>query len=99
MYKAQNLLDLVDPALNGDFNESEALRFLQVGLLCVQEICGARPRMSTTVKMMCGEADLDGVEISLPGLITDFTDVKIARRRSPSRTSGGGRSPLSLFPF
>ena len=81
------------------FNESEAVRFLKVGLLCVEEISGARPRMSTAVKMMCGNTEVDGVEISPPSIINDITDAKIGRRRSPPRASAGGRSPLLIFDF
>ncbi|KAL6980374.1 hypothetical protein U1Q18_022016, partial [Sarracenia purpurea var. burkii] len=36
MYKSKKL---VDPTLKGNFSETEAVRFLKVGLLCVQEIC------------------------------------------------------------
>ena len=37
MYKDDKIPQLVDPLLNKDFCEVEAIRFLKVGLLCVQE--------------------------------------------------------------
>ncbi|KAK6929207.1 Serine-threonine/tyrosine-protein kinase, catalytic domain [Dillenia turbinata] len=85
MYKADGLLQLVDPLLNNSFSQREALTFLKVGLSCVQETCRLRPHMSTAVRMMRDEIDTDGLDISRPGLITSITDVKI----------GGGRSSQS----
>lgn len=37
MYNTNELQHLVDPILYGNFSENEAIRFLKVGLLCVQE--------------------------------------------------------------
>ncbi|KAK1552538.1 hypothetical protein Q3G72_018925 [Acer saccharum] len=82
MYNCNKLVDLVDPMLNGNFSEDEAIRFLKVSLLCVQEKCSLRPTMSTAIKMMSGEIGIDNVHISQPGLITDIMDVKICQRRS-----------------
>ncbi|KAL7252939.1 hypothetical protein ACSBR1_007486 [Camellia fascicularis] len=97
MYKSNKLVELVDPVLKDNFTKSEAVRFLKVGLLCVQEVCGHRPQMSTAVKMMCDENEINGVDILQPGLITDIMDVKIGRRRS-SRSIASARSP-QLLPF
>lgn len=36
-YKSEELLHPMDPLLSGKFNKNEAIRFLKVGLLCVQE--------------------------------------------------------------
>ncbi|TXG49553.1 hypothetical protein EZV62_025428 [Acer yangbiense] len=82
MYNCNKLVDLVDPMLNGNFSEDEAIRFLKVSLLCVQEKCSLRPTMSTAIQMMSGEIGIDNVHISQPGLITDIMDVKICQRRS-----------------
>ncbi|KAF8403041.1 hypothetical protein HHK36_011136 [Tetracentron sinense] len=72
------LLQLMDPTLLGhDFPNEEAVRFLKVGLLCVQETRPLRPQMSTAVEMMCDEIDINDVQISQPGLIPDFMDYKI----------------------
>ncbi|KAK9284009.1 hypothetical protein L1049_012268 [Liquidambar formosana] len=76
MYKANKLLQLVDPMLQGNFPETEALRFLKVGLLCVQETPRHRPQMSTAVKMMGDEINIHDVQISQPGLLTDLMEVK-----------------------
>ncbi|XVE75354.1 hypothetical protein DITRI_Ditri12bG0087800 [Diplodiscus trichospermus] len=86
MYKSNKLVQLVDPVLlNGSsFLEQEVVQFLKVGLLCVQEKCGLRPYMSKAIKMMCEEIEMDDLQISNPGLITNIMDVKIGNRRSSS---------------
>ncbi|MCL7051865.1 hypothetical protein MKW94_001200 [Papaver nudicaule] len=51
-YKANTLLDSVDPSLEGKFPEKEASDVLQVGLLCTQASIAVRPSMSDVVKML-----------------------------------------------
>lgn len=43
---------MVDPNLVGDCSLSEALRWIQIGLLCVQEDPNIRPTMSMVVLML-----------------------------------------------
>lgn len=81
MYRANSLVELVDPVLNGNFPAEEAVRFLKVGLLCVQEISKKRPEMSKVLKMLTDETDTSYVEISQPGPIPNLMDVKIRSRR------------------
>ncbi|VVA12257.1 PREDICTED: putative serine/threonine- [Prunus dulcis] len=104
MYKSKRLVDLVDSRLevDGNFSETEAIEFLKLGLLCVQEKCSLRPRMSTAIKLMTmmnikDEVNIKdemtmnlfmNVEICEPGVITDKMDLKIAHRTDRS-------SPLS----
>jgi hypothetical protein len=98
MYKDDKLLHLVDPMLNKDFCENEAIRFLKVGLLCVQEECRLRPRMSTAISMMTDEININNVRVSQPGLITDIMAVRTCQKRSSRYTnimhSPGLTSPL-----
>lgn len=99
MYKSKRLVDLVDSRLevDGNFSEKEAIEFLKLGLLCVQEKCSLRPRMSTAIKLMTmmnmkDEMNMNlfvNVEICEPGVITDKMDLKIAHRTDRS-------SPLSI---
>ncbi|KAK8999358.1 hypothetical protein V6N11_070529 [Hibiscus sabdariffa] len=94
MYKSNKLEQLVDPALNKtSFSEQEMDRFLRVGLICVQQKCGLRPYMSTTIKMMSDEVDIRNLQISDPGLITNIMDVKIGNRRSRSSSFTKMSSP------
>ncbi|XP_064957328.1 cysteine-rich receptor-like protein kinase 6 [Musa acuminata AAA Group] len=48
-------LEIVDPALGGHYQQSDLLRFVQIGLLCVQEDPSDRPTMSTIVVMLNSE--------------------------------------------
>ncbi|GLT88875.1 hypothetical protein SLE2022_068840 [Rubroshorea leprosula] len=93
MYKSEELLHLVDPMLNGSFYEKEAVRLIKVGLLCVQEKSGLRPHMSTVIKMMNGEINVDEMQVSRPGIITSIMDVKIGHRQSS--LSSNRRRPCS----
>ncbi|KAH6762362.1 Protein kinase superfamily protein [Perilla frutescens var. hirtella] len=95
LYNAKELLILVDCELKGEMSlisEDEALRFLKVGLLCVQEVTRLRPSMSAALKMLNNEIDAQDVEISHPGLISDLMEVKIRPRHSSNFTSSPASS-------
>lgn len=78
MHNTDKLQHLVDPMLCRNFSGNEAVRFLKVGLLCVQEKSSLRPRMSTVIEMINGDVNInDDVEIWEPGLINDIMDVKL----------------------
>lgn len=84
LYERKELVGLVDTSLNGDFDAEEACRFLKIGLLCTQDTPKLRPSMSTVVKMLTGENDIDDNKITKPGLISDFMDLKV---RDPQKTN------------
>ena len=48
-------LELMDPLLIDSFNRDEFLRYVQIGLLCVQEDASDRPTMSGVVLMLKSE--------------------------------------------
>ncbi|KAK7842559.1 cysteine-rich receptor-like protein kinase 25 [Quercus suber] len=48
-------LELMDPLLIDSFNKDEFLRYVQIGLLCVQEDASDRPTMSALVVMLKSE--------------------------------------------
>ncbi|GKV30861.1 hypothetical protein SLEP1_g39633 [Rubroshorea leprosula] len=48
-------LDLMDPSLREDCNEGQALRCIQVALLCVQDDAADRPTMTEVVFMLSSE--------------------------------------------
>ncbi|KAL3536279.1 hypothetical protein ACH5RR_004740 [Cinchona calisaya] len=81
-HKSNDLLQVVDPMLNRNFPEEEAVRFLTIGLLCVQETTKLRPNMSTAIKMLTNEIDIGDMEISKPGLVADLNVVKIGGKQS-----------------
>ncbi|KAK4477547.1 hypothetical protein RD792_016779 [Penstemon davidsonii] len=55
LWKEGNILHLVDESIEGAFSEEEALRCIQVGLLCTQEDAHQRPNISSVLKMLLGE--------------------------------------------
>ncbi|CAA3020539.1 Cysteine-rich receptor-like protein kinase 3 [Olea europaea subsp. europaea] len=52
LYRAGKLSEAVDQSLENKFQEHEALRVLQIGLICVQASAELRPSMSLVVKML-----------------------------------------------
>lgn len=79
LFESGELALLVDSVLNvdNDFDTEEACRFLKVGLLCTQQMLKLRPPMSTVVKMLQGEMEVDDKKIMQPGFSPEFNDVKI----------------------
>lgn len=83
LYERKELVALVDTALAGNFDAEEACRFLKIGLLCTQDTPKLRPSVSTVVRMLMGEKNIDDNKITKPGLISDFMDLKV---RGPQKT-------------
>ncbi|KAK4376900.1 hypothetical protein RND71_003196 [Anisodus tanguticus] len=52
LYGIGKSCEAIDPLLERNFNEEEASKLLQVGLLCVQASAELRPSMSSVVKML-----------------------------------------------
>ncbi|KAL6138588.1 hypothetical protein ACLB2K_063869 [Fragaria x ananassa] len=96
-YKADNLMQLVDPTLHLNFPKDEALRFLKVGLLCVQEMARLRPRMTRTVEMLAGESEMKDYQISQPGLVSDFTNIKMDQHQSGDQSTFSRGSAASTI--
>ncbi|KAL6888957.1 hypothetical protein ACP4OV_009983 [Aristida adscensionis] len=55
------LLEIVDPRLGSDYLQEQALRLLSVALLCTNTSPTQRPRMSSVVKMLCGQIPIEVV--------------------------------------
>ncbi|KAG9159507.1 hypothetical protein Leryth_022758 [Lithospermum erythrorhizon] len=87
-YEQEDLIQLVDMSMGGEFDVSEACKFLKIGLLCTQEMPKDRPSMTEVVKMLTGETDLDkDLKISRPGLITELMSLRGGRRNASSAVS------------
>lgn len=71
-YETDQLLELVDISLHGDFEPEEACRYLKIGLLCTQNMPKFRPSMSTVVKMLTGDTDISDQTITRPGMLSEF---------------------------
>ncbi|CAA6665524.1 unnamed protein product [Spirodela intermedia] len=52
LHTAGRLAEAVDPSLEGAFDAEEAVRVLQIGLLCAQASAELRPAMSAVVRML-----------------------------------------------
>ncbi|KAF9609467.1 hypothetical protein IFM89_016466 [Coptis chinensis] len=77
LHERRELVLLVDTSLDGQFDAEEACRFLRIGLLCTQDMPKLRPSMSNVVKMLTGQMTVEDKQITKPGLISDFMDLKI----------------------
>jgi len=53
-----NLLDLVDPSLGSKYSSEEAMRMLQLALLCTNPSPTLRPSMSSVVSMLEGKTPI-----------------------------------------
>ncbi|XP_022143704.1 putative serine/threonine-protein kinase isoform X2 [Momordica charantia] len=98
-YKANELVKLVDPVLDMDFPKEEIVRFMKIGLLCVQENTTRRPQMSLAVSMLMKETDLKDHQISQPGHIIDFMDIKMGKGNSSTSIFSKVSSPSSMQSF
>ncbi|XP_010539590.1 PREDICTED: putative serine/threonine-protein kinase [Tarenaya hassleriana] len=94
LYERNELVDLVDSALNGDFDVEEACRFLKVGLLCTQDSPKLRPWMSSVVKLLTGRREIDDSKITRPGLMSDFMNAQ--GRGTETRKPDSITNPSSL---
>ncbi|KAL8168003.1 hypothetical protein V2J09_009502 [Rumex salicifolius] len=98
-YKGGNLLDLIDKTLEGDFPKEEGIRFLKIGLLCVQETLSRRPMMSAALKMLKNEAEVADGLISKPGLLADLMHLKTkpsSQNTAMTSSSSYSSNPPSL---
>ncbi|KAI9185069.1 hypothetical protein LWI28_003858 [Acer negundo] len=84
LYESGDLVRLVDPSLNEDYNIEEAHRYLKIALLCTQDMPKLRPSMSTVVKMLTGEKDVNEEKISKPGLLSELLGLKVDKSRKKS---------------
>jgi len=92
LYERRELAQLVDISLNGEFDAEEACKILKIALLCTQDTPKLRPTMSSVVKMLTGEMDINETKITKPGLISDVMDLKI---REPKKNIDMGTAPSS----
>ncbi|KAJ6803819.1 cysteine-rich receptor-like protein kinase 10 [Iris pallida] len=88
-------LEIVDPSLRDNFPRDEALRCIQIGLLCVQDVPANRPSMSSVVLMLYSpsvplQAPLQPI---LAGSGASTHSSSVSTRRSGS--GSGDRSQVS----
>ncbi|CAN6713312.1 unnamed protein product [Malus baccata var. baccata] len=59
LYEQRALVGLVDTSMRDDCDTEEACRFLQIGLICTHDTPKLRPHMTTVIKMLTGEVDVN----------------------------------------
>ncbi|MED6116037.1 hypothetical protein PIB30_096408 [Stylosanthes scabra] len=57
-FKEGRILDMVDPRLNGDFDENEILMVLKLGLICSNDNPNGRPNIRQVMRYLDGEVEL-----------------------------------------
>ncbi|KAK9684215.1 hypothetical protein RND81_10G194300 [Saponaria officinalis] len=65
-----NIMDVLDPKLKGQFNESEMIVLIKLGLMCSSDDPAARPSMRLVVRYLEGEMPLPQV-VRAPSLSND----------------------------
>ncbi|XP_028775157.1 putative serine/threonine-protein kinase [Neltuma alba] len=97
-YEAGDLPKMVDEELKESFPEEESVRFLKVGLLCVQETAKLRPRMTEVVEMLSNNIEMASVSISKPGLVPDLRAIRIKNApHSEASTSRAATHASSIW--
>ncbi|KAI0507291.1 hypothetical protein KFK09_013415 [Dendrobium nobile] len=82
LYEQEQLELIIDATLSDDLDIKKACLFVKVGLLCTQDSSKLRPAMSTVVKMLTGEVDVESMKITKPGLVADFMELKVTRKKA-----------------
>ncbi|KAF8053321.1 hypothetical protein N665_1431s0005 [Sinapis alba] len=59
-----DILEIVDPVLEGDFNRKEAVRMINVALVCTNSSPSSRPAMSEAVQMLEGVIEIGQVMLT-----------------------------------
>lgn len=95
MYNSNNLLQLVDPALDQNFDEEEATRYLKIGLHCEQERAkNLRPQMSMAVKMLSNEISLAEMKNYKAWASGKYTGHNVGKK-TDSHTFSSSKAPTS----
>jgi serine/threonine protein kinase len=67
-YKEGRILEVVDPKLNGNFDENEVVMVLKLGLICSNDVPIIRPSMRHVMRILDGEVELP-IDLRKPGVI------------------------------
>ncbi|WJX81880.1 hypothetical protein P8452_64710 [Trifolium repens] len=65
-YKEERMLEVVDPKLNGKFDENEVMMVLKLGMICSNDVPTIRPSMRQVVRILDREVELPN-ELRKPG--------------------------------
>ncbi|KAJ6301641.1 hypothetical protein OIU77_015866 [Salix suchowensis] len=89
-----NLLELVDPGLGSDYSKIEAMRMLNLALLCTNPSPTLRPLMSSAVRMLEGQIPVQAPIIKRSGMNPDarFKAFELLSHDSQTHVSNGSQS-------
>ncbi|KAJ6314327.1 hypothetical protein OIU78_017905 [Salix suchowensis] len=89
-----NLLELVDPGLGSDYSKIEAMRMLNLALLCTNPSPTLRPLMSSAVRMLEGQIPVQAPIIKRSGMNPDarFKAFELLSQDSQTHVSNGSQS-------
>ncbi|KAB5534226.1 hypothetical protein DKX38_017312 [Salix brachista] len=90
--KKGNVMEVVDPKLQSEFNKEEAERMIKLALLCTNASPSLRPAMSEAASMLEGQTSIPEI-ISDPSIYGD--DLHYQQARDHSLNSTGGLFPPS----
>jgi hypothetical protein len=96
MWNKNRALEIIDPSLCGDvsLNKDQILKFIQVGLLCVQQYPKDRPSMSQVVSMLSSD-----IVIPSPKQVAYFGGERGSSSLSSSLTATDeAQSPIDRIP-
>eukprot|EP00258_Populus_trichocarpa_P021156 XP_024437175.1 probable LRR receptor-like serine/threonine-protein kinase At1g29720 [Populus trichocarpa] len=74
LQKMGNLMKIVDPKLQSEFNKEEAERMIKLALLCTNTSPSLRPAMSEVVSMLEGQTSIQEM-ISDPSIYGDTSNL------------------------
>ncbi|KAF9666041.1 hypothetical protein SADUNF_Sadunf16G0187600 [Salix dunnii] len=81
-----DIMELVDPKLGSEFNKKEAVRMIEVALLCTKQSPALRPKMSAVVKMLEGTGAVQELVMD-PSTFGDPSRFKGYKHRSDQSSS------------
>lgn len=73
-------MELIDPTLSQCCQNTEVMKYIHIGILCIQEDAADRPSMASVVLMLSG----DPSTLPMPRLLPP----SVPHRAEPQRTAG-----------
>ncbi|XP_021736226.1 probable LRR receptor-like serine/threonine-protein kinase At1g53430 isoform X1 [Chenopodium quinoa] len=90
-----NLLELVDPTLGSSYSKDEALRLLNIALLCTNPSPSLRPSMSSVASMIEGQIPVQAPIVKRTGTNDELRFKALERLSQDSQTHVSGSSMSS----
>ncbi|GLJ26026.1 hypothetical protein SUGI_0499170, partial [Cryptomeria japonica] len=96
LYESEQILEMVDPKLKGEYPQEQMVRVIRIALLCVKESPSQRPSMTQIVSMLTSNSEITDQPTKPAFLESNVND---RTPTSSSRDSAGshGSVTVSLF--